>query len=138
MPPQVGTNTLLNEKRAARPRYHCGFEDAIEIRAPSPSQALPTLFFDRTEPLVPPISALALKNRTATHGEILISPRPQIEVSSLLHLRETSWLYRLLFSRSRNPQNELAVAEALKLLGVSLSISHQISPGFASTNVPRR
>jgi len=35
----------------------------------------------------------------------------------------------LLFSFA-NPQNELAVAEALKLLGVSLSISHQILPEF--------
>jgi len=128
----VGTNTLL-ERKGARTALviTAGFEDAIEIGR----QARPKLydfFFDRTEPLVPADLRFGIEERTASDGEILTSPSSS-DLKSLVSLisekHPGSIAISLLFSFA-NPQNELAVAEALKLLGVSLSISHQILPEF--------
>jgi N-methylhydantoinase A len=128
----VGTNTLL-ERKGARTALviTAGFEDAIEIGR----QARPKLFdffFDRTEPLVPADLRFGIEERTASDGEILTSPSSS-DLKSLVSLvsekHPDSIAISLLFSFA-NPQNELAVAEALKLLGVSLSISQQILPEF--------
>ncbi len=128
----VGTNTLL-ERKGARTALvtTAGFEDAIEIGR----QARPKLydfFFDRVEPLVPADLRFGLEERTASDGEILTSPT----LASLKSLaarvagkHPESIAISLLFSFA-NPTNELAIAEALKPLGVPLSISHQILPEF--------
>jgi N-methylhydantoinase A len=128
----VGTNTLL-ERKGARTALvtTAGFEDAIEIGR----QARPKLydfFFDRIEPLVPADLRFGIEERTASNGEILISPSPEKLQSLALQIaakRPESIAISLLFSFV-NPRNELAVAEALKALGVPLSISHQILPEF--------
>jgi N-methylhydantoinase A len=128
----VGTNTLL-ERKGARTALitTAGFEDAIEIGR----QARPKLydfFFDRVEPLVPADLRFGLEERTASNGEILTAPTPadlQSLASEVKAKRPESIAISLLFSFA-NPKNEQAIAEALKPLGVPLSISHQILPEF--------
>ena len=128
----VGTNTLL-ERKGARTALvtTAGFEDAIEIGR----QARPKLydfFFDRVEPLVPKDLRFGVDERTACDGEILTAPAPE-ELQSLAREIATKQPQAiavcLLFSFA-NPHNELAIASALKPLGVPLSISHQVHPEF--------
>jgi N-methylhydantoinase A len=128
----VGTNTLL-ERKGARTALvtTAGFEDAIEIGR----QARPKLydfFFDRIEPLVPADLRFGVEERTASDGEILAAPTPQDSKSLAEQVKAQkpeSIAISLLFSFA-NPKNEQAIAEALKPLGVPLSISHQILPEF--------
>jgi N-methylhydantoinase A len=128
----VGTNTLL-ERKGARTALvtTAGFEDAIEIGR----QARPKLydfFFDRIEPLVPADLRFGIEERTASDGKILTTPTPEDLKALATQVgakRTESIAISLLFSFA-NPQNEQAVAEALKPLGVPLSISHQILPEF--------
>ncbi|HTU43389.1 MAG TPA: hydantoinase/oxoprolinase family protein [Candidatus Aquilonibacter sp.] len=128
----VGTNTLL-ERKGARTALvtTAGFEDAIEIGR----QARPKLydfFFDRVEPLVPADLRFGVDERTASDGQILTAPTKAILKSLSLQIaakKPESIAICLLFSFA-NPKNELTVAEALKLLGVPLSISHHVLPEF--------
>jgi len=128
----VGTNTLL-ERKGARTALvtTAGFEDAIEIGR----QARPELydfFFDRVEPLVPADLRFGIEERTASDGKILTKPSPA-ELKSLATQvaakQPESVAISLLFSFA-NPKNEQAIAEALKPLGIPLSISQQILPEF--------
>ena len=128
----VGTNALL-ERKGARTALvtTAGFEDAIEIGR----QARPKLydfFFDRIEPLVPKDLRLGIEERTASDGQILAPPSParlKTLTSQVAAKLPESIAISLLFSFA-NPKNELAVTEALKPLGLPLSISHQILPEF--------
>jgi N-methylhydantoinase A len=128
----VGTNTLL-ERKGARTALvtTAGFEDALEIGR----QARPKLydfFFDRVEPLVARDLRFGVEERTACDGEILTAPSME-ELQSLLSrvtaAKPHAAAISLLFSFA-NPKNELAVAEALRPLGVPISISHEILPEF--------
>jgi N-methylhydantoinase A len=128
----VGTNTLL-ERKGARTALltTAGFEDAIEIGR----QARPKLydfFFDRVEPLVSKDLRFGVNERTASDGEILSAPSAE-ELRSLSRQvasgQAQAIAISLLFSFA-NSKNELAVADALRPLGVPLSISHQILPEF--------
>jgi N-methylhydantoinase A len=128
----VGTNTLLERKGALTALVTtAGFEDAIEIGR----QARPKLydfFFDRIEPLVPAGLRFGIEERTASDGKILTAPTPanlKSLVSEIAAKHPESIAISLLFSFA-NPKNELAIAEALKPLGVPLSISHEILPEF--------
>ena len=126
----VGTNTLL-ERKGARTALvtTAGFEDVIEIGR----QARPKLydfFFDRVEPLVARDLRFGVEERTASDGTILTEPSPTDLKSLSSRVAAThpqAVAISLLFSFA-NPKNELAVAEALKPLGVPLSISHEILP----------
>lgn len=128
----VGTNTLLERKGARTALVTTqGFEDAIEIGR----QARPKLydfFFDRIEPLVPKELRFGIHERTAADGQILTEPRPD-ELAALVAKvsagRPQAIAISFLFSFA-NTKNEQAVAEALKVLNVPLSISHQILPEF--------
>jgi N-methylhydantoinase A len=128
----VGTNTLL-ERKGARTALvtTAGFEDAIEIGR----QARPKLydfFFDRIEPLVPADLRFGIEERTASDGKILTMPTPEDFKALATQVGAKppeSIAISLLFSFA-NPQNEQAVAEALRPLGAPLSISHQILPEF--------
>jgi N-methylhydantoinase A len=128
----VGTNTLLQRKGArAALVTTAGFEDAIEIGR----QARPKLydfFFDRVDPLVPKDLRFGINERTASDGEILTLPTAeelQTLARSLAEADPQSVAICLLFSFA-NPKNELSVAEALRPLGIPLSISHEILPEF--------
>ena len=128
----VGTNTLL-ERKGARTALvtTAGFEDAIEIGR----QARPKLydfFFDRIEPLVPKNLRFGINERTSSDGEILTSPTVDelgFLAGQISAANPQSVAISLLFSFA-NPKNELAVAGALKLLKLPISISHQILPEF--------
>ncbi len=128
----VGTNTLL-ERKGARTALvtTAGFEDAIEIGR----QARPKLydfFFNRVEPLIPKELRFGIEERTASDGKTLTAPSPEdlkSLASQVAAKQPESIAISLLFSFA-NPKNELAVADALKALGVPLSISHQILPEF--------
>jgi N-methylhydantoinase A len=128
----VGTNTLL-ERKGARTALvtTAGFEDAIEIGR----QARPKLydfFFDRVEPLIRKDLRFGIEERNACDGEILTVPTPadlKSLASKVAAAHPESIAISLLFSFA-NPKNEFAIAEALKPLGVPLSISHQILPEF--------
>jgi N-methylhydantoinase A len=128
----VGTNTLLERKGARTVLVTtAGFEDAIEIGR----QARPKLydfFFDRIEPLVPKDLRFGVNERTASDGAVLTSPTPeelQTLSNQIAQVNPQSIAISLLFSFA-NPKNERAVAKALTLLAVPLSISHQILPEF--------
>jgi N-methylhydantoinase A len=129
----VGTNTLLQRKGARTALVTTkGFEDAIEIGR----QARPKLydfFFDRIEPLVPKDLRFGINERTAaSNGEVLTSPTPEelrILAEQIALAEPDSVAISLLFSFA-NPENEIAVAEALTSLAVPLSVSHQILPEF--------
>jgi len=128
----VGTNTLLERKGAPTALVTtAGFEDAIEIGR----QARPRLydfFFDRIEPLVPRDLRFGVNERTASDGEVLAAPAPEELRTLTARIKAKhpqSIAISLLFSFA-NPQNENAVAEALRALAVPLSISHQILPEF--------
>jgi N-methylhydantoinase A len=128
----VGTNALL-ERKGARAALvtTAGFEDAIEIgRQTRPK--LYDFFFDRIEPLVPADLRFGIEERTASDGKILTEPSAADLESLASHVtakQPNSIAISLLFSFA-NPGNEQAVAEALRPLGVPLSISHQILPEF--------
>lgn len=128
----VGTNTLL-ERKGARTALvtTAGFEDAIEIGR----QARPKLydfFFERVESLVAEDLRFGVEERAASDGEILTAPAEEHLESLSARIaakRPDSLAICLLFSFA-NPKNESAVAEALKPLGIPLSISHEILPEF--------
>jgi N-methylhydantoinase A len=128
----VGTNTLL-ERKGARTALvtTAGFEDAIEIGRQNRSK-LYDFFFDRLEPLVLKDLRFGINERTASDGEILTTPAKE-DLRSLYSQaaaqKPQSIAISLLFSFA-NPKNERTVAEALGLLEVPLSISHQILPEF--------
>src|SRR6267378_3314588 len=128
----VGTNTLL-ERKGARTALvtTAGFEDAIEIGRQNRSK-LYDFFFDRLEPLVLKDLRFGINERTASDGEILTTPAKE-DLRSLYSQaaaqKPQSIAISLLFSFA-NPKNERTVAQALGLLEVPLSISHQILPEF--------
>jgi N-methylhydantoinase A len=128
----VGTNAML-ERKGARVAFVTtkGFEDTISIGR----QARPKLydwFQPAPECLVPATLRLGIPERVSAEGAILRSPTSE-DLDRLVEQIRTSGAesiaISLLFSFA-NPQNEAAVAGALKQLGLPLSISHQILPEF--------
>ena len=128
----VGTNTLLQRKGGHVALVTTvGFEDVIEIGR----QARPKLydfFFDRVEPLVSREMRFGVEERTASDGEIL-QIAAEAELQSLAErirsAKPDAVAVSLLFSFI-NPANEKAIAQALRPLGVPLSVSHEILPEF--------
>jgi N-methylhydantoinase A len=128
----VGTNALL-ERKGARLAFvtTAGFEDIIEIGR----QARPRLydfFFERIPPLVPAALRFGVEERTAPDGQVLRAASPaalRALVKEVAAQRPQAVAISLLFSFA-NPDNERAVAAALKKLGAPLSLSHEILPEF--------
>jgi N-methylhydantoinase A len=128
----VGTNTLLERKGARVVLVTTeGFEDAIEIGR----QARPRLydfFFDRVAPLVTSELRFGVHERTDAEGRILARPDPAAlkELArEIARQRPQALAVSLLFSFA-NPENERAVAAALRRLRLPISISHIILPEF--------
>jgi N-methylhydantoinase A len=128
----VGTNSLLQRKGARVALITtAGFEDVIEIGR----QARPRLydlFFDRVEPLVPADLRFGIDERTSGAGKILREPsRKELQglTNRVLEKKPGAIAISLLFSFA-NPKNEILVAEALRDIGIPLSVSHQILPEF--------
>ena len=128
----VGTNTLL-ERQGARVALVTteGFEDLIEIGR----QARPRLYdlnVQREPPLVPGALRFGVKERTAADGSIVQRPA-RGELGRLRNRIRRSGAESVavcfLFS-FRRPANERAAAQALRELGLPVSVSHQILPEF--------
>lgn len=128
----VGTNALL-ERRGARAALVTteGFEDVLAIGR----QARPALYdLDAAlpDPLIPDGLRLGLRERVAASGEVLLELGER-ELRSLVRklksARAESVAVSLLFSFAR-PEHERRVKEALKALGVPLSVSHEILPEY--------
>jgi N-methylhydantoinase A len=128
----VGTNALL-ERKGAKVAFvtTAGFEDTIAIGR----QARPSLYDWFTPPppcLVPAALRFGVPERTNAEGAILRTPTER-ELDNLREAIRNSQAgaiaLSLLFSFA-NPANERLVAEALRPLGLPLSISHRILPEF--------
>jgi N-methylhydantoinase A len=128
----VGTNALL-QRRGARAALvtTAGFEDVIEIGR----QARPELYnlnAVKAPPLVPSKLRFGAHERVAASGEVL-DALTEDDIATLLEkLRKAqpeSVAISLLFSFVR-PQHEKRIAAALAVLGVPLSVSHQILPEY--------
>jgi N-methylhydantoinase A len=128
----VGTNAML-ERKGARVAYvtTAGFEDVIAIGR----QARPSLYDWFRSPLpciVPMELRFGVDERTTAEGFVLRSPSPEqlkALAASLAASGAEAIALSLLFSFA-NPRNERLVAEALRSLGLPLSISHEILPEF--------
>jgi N-methylhydantoinase A len=128
----VGTNALL-ERRGARTALVTtrGFEDVLVIGR----QARPELYSlnaVRPPPLVPAALRFGLAGRVTPAGEVL-ETLDETELSALIaRLKQAkidSVAICLLFSFV-NPAFEKRIAEALSVLDIPLSISHQILPEY--------
>jgi len=128
----VGTNALL-ERRGARTALVTtrGFEDVVVIGR----QARPELYnldVVKPPPLVPDNLRCGLGGRVTASGEI-IEELDETALSALLdRLRKAkveSVAICLLFSFV-NPKFEKRIAEALSVLDIPLSVSHQILPEY--------
>ncbi len=128
----VGTNAML-ERNGARVAFvtTAGFEDTIAIGR----QARANLYdwFATPPPCVVPAELrFGVKERTTAEGRILRRPTAT-ELDTLCeNIRAggaEAIALSLLFSFA-NPENEIAVADALRKLGLPLSVSHLILPEF--------
>ena len=128
----VGTNAML-ERKGARIAFvtTAGFEDTIAIGR----QARTSLYdwFATPPPcIVPRELRFGVQERTSAEGVVLESPA-QAELDALCQSIRASGAeavaLSLLFSFA-NPDNEVVVANALKKLGLPLSVSHLILPEF--------
>ena len=128
----VGTNALL-ERKGAKVAFvtTAGFEDTIAIGRQA-RHALYDWFMDPPPCLVPAALRFGVPERTSAEGKVLRAPTE----SELGELREAirnsgveAVAISLLFSFA-NPANERLVADALRPLGLPLSVSHLILPEF--------
>ncbi len=128
----VATNAVL-ERKGARVALiaTAGFEDVLRIGR----QARPGLYrftSTRAEPLVPPELSFGIEERVAADGEILV-PLHHADVETLVtRLQKTdvdSVAVCLLHSYA-HPQHEVAIAEALREVGFSVSASHEVLPEY--------
>jgi len=128
----VGTNALLQRKGARVALVTTkGFEDVLAIGR----QARPELYnLDAVKqpPLVSDDLRLGVRERVSAQGEILEA----LDVSEIKRLvrkirkaRPESVAISLLFSFVR-PEHEQRIAAALALLGLPLSVSHEILPEY--------
>ncbi|HYR77847.1 MAG TPA: hydantoinase/oxoprolinase family protein [Pyrinomonadaceae bacterium] len=128
----VGTNALLQRcgARAALVTT-AGFEDVIEIGR----QARPELYnlnAVKPPPLVPSELRFGASERVAASGEVLETLGEDTIAALVDKLRKAqpeSIAISLLFSFVR-PEHEKRIAAALAVLGVPLSVSHQILPEY--------
>jgi N-methylhydantoinase A len=128
----VGTNALLQRKGARTALVTTsGFEDVIEIGR----QARPELYnLDAVKPpaMVPGELRFGISERVAASGEILeaLTDREVAKlVEKLRHAKCEAVAVSLLFSFVL-PEHEQRITRALAVLGVPLSISHQILPEY--------
>ena len=128
----VGTNALL-ERRGAKTALVTtrGFEDVLAIGR----QARPALYdlgAERPAPLVPDRLRFGVRERVAATGEVL-EALGESELGALVRRLERAGVesvaISLLFSFV-HPEHERRISEALKTLGVPLSVSHLILPEY--------
>jgi N-methylhydantoinase A len=128
----VGTNAML-EQTGARVAFvtTAGFEDTISIGRQTRSR-----LYDWFAPvpvcLVPRELRFGVPERVSARGEILRAPSNEeleLLVSQIHSSRAQSIAISLLFSFA-NPKTEKRVEDALRCLGLPISVSHRILPEF--------
>jgi N-methylhydantoinase A len=128
----VGTNALL-ERKGARVALITtrGFEDAIEIGRQHRGK-LYNLNWERPRPLVDRERRFGVEERTDSEGHILTAPRPEelVRLAKDIGKSGAEAIAICLLFCFANPANEKAVADAVRGLGLPLSISHEILPEF--------
>jgi N-methylhydantoinase A len=128
----VGTNALL-ERKGARVAFitTAGFEDTIAIgRQARPK--LYDLFFNKEEPLAGKELRFGVAERVAADGSMLQAVNEgelRRVCEAVREAKPESIAISLLFGFA-NPANEKAVASSLSVLGVPISVSHEILPEF--------
>jgi N-methylhydantoinase A len=128
----VGTNVLL-ERKGARVAFviTAGFEDVISIGRQARSH-LYDWFATPPACIVPAEMRFGIAERTASDGTVLRRPQDH-ELRELVEKVSASGAESvaicLLFSFA-NPENEIAVARALRSSGLPVSVSHAILPEF--------
>jgi N-methylhydantoinase A len=128
----VGTNALLT-RRGARAALVTtkGFEDVLAIGR----QARPSLYdlnATKPAPLVADELRFGVSERVAASGEVLIELTEKEIVALVKKIKKAkpeSIAICLLFSFV-HPEHEKRLEEALKSLGVALSVSHKILPEY--------
>jgi N-methylhydantoinase A len=128
----VGTNTIF-ERTGARVAFvtTAGFEDTIAIGRQARAHLYDWLAAP-PECIVPPEMRFGVRERTTPEGLVSYKPSDE-ELDELLEKVRASGAQSiaisLLFSFA-NPENEIRVAESLRVLGLPLSVSHKILPEF--------
>ncbi len=128
----VGTNTML-ERKGARVAFVTteGFEDTIAIGRQTRA-SLYDWFAPVPVCLVPKELRFGVPERVSAEGEILRRPTEE-ELAALVEQVKASGAeavaVSLLFSFVQ-PETERRVEEALRVLGVPVSVSHRILPEF--------
>jgi N-methylhydantoinase A len=128
----VGTNTLL-QRKGARVAFvtTAGFEDSIEIGRQNRPR-LYDFFFEKEPALAPAELRFGVNERISAEGEVLSAPsRAALEdlAAQVAAGKPQAIALSTLFAFA-NPVNERAAAQALRGLGVPLSVSHEILPEF--------
>lgn len=128
----VGTNALLQRRGAKLALVTTsGFEDVLAIGR----QARPALYdFNavRPTPLVPDELRFGVRERVASSGEVLeelSEDALRLLVKKIKRARVGSVAVSLLFSFA-HPRHERRIMDALSVLKVPLSVSHQILPEY--------
>src|SRR5258708_11943539 len=128
----VGTNTML-ERKGARVAFVTtkGFEDTIAIGR----QARPKLydwFQPAPECLVREGLRFGITERTSAEGEVVrgVDVAELDDLISVIQKTDVDAVALSLLFSFANSKNEREVAGALERLGLPLSISHRILPGF--------
>ena len=128
----IGTNALL-ERKGARVAFvtTAGFEDVIAIGR----QARQHLYDWLATPspcIVPPELRFGVRERVSAEGEVLLSPSESALAELCDKIRASgaeSVAVSLLFGFS-NSRNESQVADALRPLGLPVSVAHEVLPEF--------
>ena len=128
----VATNALLERKGARTALISTrGFEDIIEIGRQNRPK-LYSLYPSRPDPLVPSALRFGITERVLYDGSVLV-PLRTAELRAirerLRRKRVQSLAVCLLFSYA-NPEHERRIGEALRGLGIPISLSHVILPEY--------
>ena len=128
----VATNALL-ERKGARTALltTAGFEDVLEIGRQT-RRELYNIFVTRAQPLVPEDLRLGVRERVLYDGSVekpLDLEQMHELVERLRHERVESVAVCLLFSFA-NSAHEEAIAEALRPLGIPVSLSSRVLPEY--------
>lgn len=128
----VGTNAML-ERKGARVAFvtTAGFEDTIAIGRQART-SLYDWFRSPLPPVVPKELRFGVDERVTAEGSVLRTPSGESLRQLAVDIQASgaeAIAISLLFSFA-NPANEIMVAEALRPLGLPISISHRILPEF--------
>jgi N-methylhydantoinase A len=128
----VGTNAML-ERKGARVAFvtTAGFEDTIAIGRQTRS-SLYDWFAPAPACIVPPELRFGVPERVSAEGKILRSPTDAELLALVDQVRNSgaeSIAISLLFSFA-NPETELRVEAAMRVLDLPISTSHRILPEF--------